>query len=146
LATLDIRDQRFSNLSLNEIKALRAAERLAYGPYRVEEKNSIATMQQFLEDYLSYAKSHKVNASMPNISTIKQNREVETIFDRIQQMNRMAKAVQSQMVFPDSEFPELLPATNSTNQDSVEHVHDLIDEGDGNVEDDDFYREFHDKK
>tara|TARA_R110001592_G_scaffold363067_1_gene679992 strand:- start:11003 stop:13273 length:2271 start_codon:yes stop_codon:yes gene_type:complete len=139
LATLDNRDRRFSNLSVNEIYAQRAAENSAYEPYRIEEKNSIATMQQFLEDYLSYAKSHKVNASMPDIATIKQNREVESIFDRIQQMNRMAKAVQSQMVFPDSEFPELLPLTNTTNQDCVEHVYDLIDEGCGSDEDDDFY-------
>ena len=124
---------------MNEIYAQRAAENSAYEPYRIEEKNSIATMQQFLEDYLSYAKSHKVNASMPDIATIKQNREVESIFDRIQQMNRMAKAVQSQMVFPDSEFPELLPLTNTTNQDCVEHVYDLIDEGCGSDEDDDFY-------
>ena len=141
IATLDNRDRRFSGLSLNEIRELKSLEKKNSEPLRAAERNSIATMQQFLEDYLDYANSQRKPSTMPNIHTIKENRKKETIFDHIQQMNRVANIVKKAMIFENSELPALLSSDNPELDDTSSFHDEEYDEPYYNEEEDDFYQE-----
>jgi hypothetical protein len=98
-------------------------------------------MDQFLTDYLTYAKNQRISSSMPNISTIKDSRKAESIFDRIQQLNRVAKVVQQHMVFPDNELTILPTPTDSSHISDTDYLSELLDEDYENAEEEDFYEE-----
>jgi len=141
IATLDFRDNRFEGLSSAEIKEQRKLERDSDLPARQEERNSIATMDQFLMDYITHAQKQRITSSMPNIATIKQSRKAESIFDRIKQLNRMASAVEQHMVFPDNELTILPSPNDSSYVSDTDYLYELIDEYNENAEEDDFYKE-----
>lgn len=141
MATLDFRDNRFEGLSSVEIKEQRKLERDSSLPARQAERNSIATMDQFLMDYLTHAKKQRISSSMPNIATIKDSRKVESIFDRIQQLNRLATVVKQHMVFPDNDLPPLSSPIDSSYVSNTDYLSELVDEDNENAEDDDFYKE-----
>jgi transposase InsO family protein len=139
IATLDNRDNRFSGLSSSEIKDQHKLEKRGSASSRADERNSLATMDQFLTDYLTYAKNQRISSSMPNISTIKDSRKAESIFDRIQQLNRVAKVVQQHMVFPDNELTILPTPTDSSHISDTDYLSELLDEDYENAEEEDFY-------
>lgn len=141
IATLDKRDNRFSELSAREIRDQRASEKPGTAQARAEERNSLATMDQFLTDYLTHAKNQRKPSSMPNISTIKESRKAESIFDRIQQLNRVAKVVQQHMVFPDNELTILPTPTDSSHISDTDYLSELLDEDYENAEEENFYEE-----
>jgi|GEM_PF-610063 len=140
IATLDNRDNRFSGLSVREIRDQRALEKPDSVQARAEERNSLATMDQFLTDYLTHAKNQRTPSSMPNISTIKDSRKAESIFDRIQQLNRVAKVVQQHMVFPEDECVTLATPESPSETAAQILLEDIEHENNINEEYDDFYR------
>jgi transposase InsO family protein len=141
IATLDFQDNRFEGLSSVEIKEQRKLEKDSGLPARQEEKNSIATMDQFLMDFLTHAKNQRIASSMPNIATIKDSRKDESIFDRIQQLNRMAAVVKQHMVFPENELTILSSPNDSSYVSNTDYLSVLNDEDNEDAEEDDFYKE-----
>ena len=75
------------------------------------------------------------------IHTIKENRKKETIFDHIQQMNRVANIVKKAMIFENSELPALLSSDNPELDDTSSFHDEEYDEPYYNEEEDDFYQE-----
>jgi transposase InsO family protein len=141
IATLDKRDCRFQGLSSAEIKEQRRAEKNNNLPERMLERDSIATMDGFLMDYLTYAKKNRIASSMPNIATIKDSRKAESIFERIKQLNRVASIVEQHMIFPDNGLTSLPLPNDSSYVSDIDYLSELQDEDYANAEEDDFYKE-----
>lgn len=141
MATLDNKDQRFSGLSLAEIKDQKAWEKKDHALLREDELNSLVTAERFLRDWLQYAASQKHPASMPSISTIKDNRKNESIFDRIQQANRIAQAFQHEHLQPSEDHFSQLESERTGTFGACSFPSDYFDDDVENAEQDDFYED-----
>jgi len=98
VATLDHRHSSFSGLSFSQVKHQKDAEYTENELAFERELEYQLGVQLFVEQKLTHANNEKVSSPVPNLSKIKDNRKVEALANRVNDMNRYLYSLQNQII------------------------------------------------
>mgnify|MGYP000052713997 FL=1 len=139
IATLHNDHNAFYGFSFPEIVAFKQDRRPMIDKLKIEEDNSLAIAEELLRSCMKSAELEKKSSSLPPLERIKGNRDIESIFDRVRQVNRYLSAVESEYFKfshnTDSEFKEISSEGEYAAYEASDHYYPRNDE------DSDFYSE-----
>lgn len=100
IATLDTRSSAYSGLSHHEVLLQKDSLRRQEAELSEEELAYRLGFRHFMLSVLRQANHEKVRSAIPNLSTIKNNREMESYINRFADINLMLQALKHEMGMP----------------------------------------------
>lgn len=95
VATLDHKDNRFAGLSFDQVKQQKTQEHGENELVIEDQLQYLLGVQMFIEHKLTQAEKEKISGTMPSLAKIKDNRKLEALINRHNDLNRFLQTVNS---------------------------------------------------